>query len=168
MIKKFLAVFLSAVIAGTGMCINANAGGEKKKTLDFSPSGAAVRTMQTGDIESCWKVSYSGYDITITGFDEELYALAHPEYNTDHILYLPTGTDGYKVTVIGYGVFSGDSYSFTKAVIPNTVTEIEVTAFSNNVHLEEVELEEDSVLEVISRWRDGYGDRRGGAFGMVY
>ena len=27
--KKFLAVFLSAVIACTGMCINANAGGEK-------------------------------------------------------------------------------------------------------------------------------------------
>ena len=146
MIKKFLAVFLSAVIAGTGMCINANAGGEKKKTLDFSPSGAAVRTMQTGDIESCWKVSYSGYDITITGFDEELYALAHPEYNTDHILYLPTGTDGYKVTTISTYAFSGNSYSFTKVIIPNTLKRICWNAFSDNTVLEEVELQEGSAL----------------------
>ncbi len=136
--KKNLAVFLSAVIACTGMCINANAGGEKKKETGLFSSKAAVQTLQSGGIENCWNVSYSGYDITIKGFDEELYALAHPEYDTDHILYLPTGTDGYKVTTISVYAFSGNSYSFTKVIIPNTIKRICWDAFSYNTVLEEV------------------------------
>ena len=160
--KKFLSAFLSAVIACTGMCINANAGGEKKNVLDFAPSGAAVRTMQSGGSENCWNLSYSGYDITINGFDEELYALAYPEYDTDHILYLPIGTDGYKVTRIGESAFSGrsNSYSFTKVVIPNTVETIEEGAFRENKNLQEVELEEGSALAALV-----YRSSVGGSFG---
>ncbi len=160
--KKFLAVFLSAVIACTGMCINANAGGEKKKETGLFSSKAAVQTMQSGGIENCWNVSYSGYNITIEGFDEELYALAHPEYDTDHILYLPTGTDGYKVTEIGESAFSGrsNSYSFTKVVIPNTVETIKEGAFRENKNLQEVELEEGSALAALV-----YRLSVGGSFG---
>lgn len=156
--KKILAVFLSAVIACTGMCINANAGGEKKKETGLFSSKAAVQALQSGGIENCWNVSYLGYNITIEGFDEELYALAHPEYDTDHILYLPTGTDGYKVTRIGAFAFheSSSSYSFTKVVIPNTVETILNDAFSDNTILEEVELEEGSGLVELDSGNDSY------------